>query len=301
MEHKCIEPLGESRSDYDIFHAVCSRLGMGQVFSEGCNDFDWVRRYFTSTDLPTKVSWHDYLKKGYYVVPPLPENRRDALALNWFYRGVKRDTPEQTTPPSEYYGRFNEGLQTPTGLFEFESQTLMRHDPDDPERPPICKWIPSWEGPESELYEKYKLQLVSPHPKYSYHTMGDGKDTTVNDIDEHRMLIDGYRYWIFRMNPKDAEARGVRHGDVIEVYNDRGSVLCGLEVTNRLPAGIVHSYESCSDYQPVGTPGESPEANGCVNILTPKRFIIEQGHGLAVNACLVEVRKWEGDLGKWKV
>jgi trimethylamine-N-oxide reductase (cytochrome c) len=114
------------------------------------------------------------------------------------------------------------------------------------------------------------------------------------------MLIDGYRYWIFRMSPKDAADRGVKHGDVIEVYNDRGSVLCGLEVTNRLPAGVVHSYESCSDYQPIGTPGESPEANGCVNILTPKRFIIERGHGLSVNACLVEVRKWEGDLGKWK-
>jgi trimethylamine-N-oxide reductase (cytochrome c) len=300
MEHKCIEPMGESRSDYDIFHDICSRLGMGQVFSEGCADFDWVKRYFNSTDLPKKLSWQQFLDKGYYIVPPLPENRRDALALNWFARGEKRDTPEQTTPPSEYYGRFNEGLQTPTGLFEFESQTLKRFDPDDPERPPICTWIPSWEGPESELYQKYKLQLISPHPKFSYHTMGDGKDTTVNDIDEHRMLIDGYRYWIFRMSPKDAADRGVRHGDVIEVYNDRGSVLCGLEITNRLPVGVVHSYESCSDYQPVGTPGESPEANGCVNILTPKRFIIERGHGLAVNACLVEVRKWEGDLGKWK-
>jgi trimethylamine-N-oxide reductase (cytochrome c) len=130
--------------------------------------------------------------------------------------------------------------------------------------------------------------------------MGDGKDSTLNDIDQHRILIDGVRFWIFRMNPKDAASRDVEHGDIVEVYNDRGSVLCGLEVTNRLPAGVVHSYESCSDYNPIGTPGESPDISGCINMLTSKRFLTKHAHGLAVASCLVEVRKWEGDLSKWK-
>jgi len=300
IQHKCIEPLGESKSDFEIYQAVANRLGLWQVFSEGNNDIDWVKRYFDATDLPKKVSWRQFLKKGYYVVPPLPEDRRDALALNWFARGVKKDTPDLPPVPSEYYGRFGEGLQTPSGKFEFEAQTLKRYDPNDEERLPICTYIHSWEGVGSEPYEKYKLQLISPHAKYSFHTMGDGKDSTVNDISQHRMLIDGYRYWIFRMNPDDAEARGLRHGDIVEVYNDRGSVLCGLEITDRLPAGVVHSYESCADYRTAGTPGESLEINGCVNILTPKRFITKHAHGLAVNSCLVEVRKWEGDLGRWK-
>ena len=38
--------------------------------------------------------------------------------------------------------------------------------------------------------------------------MGDGKDTWINDIKDHRVLIDGYYYWIIRINSKDAaEAR----------------------------------------------------------------------------------------------
>lgn len=300
MQHKCIEPLGESKSDFDIFQAVANRLGLWQVFSEGNNDIDWVKRYFDSTDLAKKISWRQFLKKGYYVVPPLPENRRDPLALNWFARGVKKDTPDLPPLPSEYYGRYNEGLQTPTGKFEFEAQTLKRYDPEDKERLPICTYIPSWEGVGSEPYEKYKLQMITPHAKYSFHTMGDSKDSTVNDIDQHRMLIDGHRYWIFRMNPQDAADRGVKHGDIIEVFNDRGSVLCGLETTARLPRGTVHSYESCADYRPVGVPGESTEISGCVNMLTPKRFITKHAHGLSVNSCLVEVRKWEGDTSTWK-
>ena len=300
VQHKCIEPLGESKSDFDIFQAVANRLGLWQVFSEGNSEYDWARRYFQSTDLAQKITWKQLLKKGYYVVPPLGEDNRDPVAFSWFAEGRKRDLLELPPLPSEYYGRYGEGLQTPSGKLEFESQTLKRFDPNDKERLPICTYIPSWEGTESELYKKYKLQLISPHSKYSFHTMGDGKDSFVNEIDEHRVLIDGFRYWIFRMNPADAEARGLKHHDLVEVYNDRGSVLCALEVTERVPAGIVHSYESCADYRPLGEPGYSTEKNGCINNLTPKRFITKHAHGLAVNSCLVEARKWNGEVKQWK-
>jgi len=300
MQHKCIEPMGESRSDFDIFQSVANRLGLWQPYSEGNTEFDWVCRIFRSTDIPKKMGLRKFMRRGYYVVPPLPENKRDPVAHEWFARAEKRGTPELAPLPSEYYGRYNEGLQTPSGLFEFEAQTLKRFDPNDKERMPICTYIHSWEGVGSEPYEKYKLQMISPHAKYSFHTMADSKDGIINDIDQHRMLIDGHFYWIFRMNPVDAGKRGLKAGEIVEIYNDRGSVLCGLQITERVPPGIVHAYESCSDYKTVGTPGETPEICGCVNILTPKRSITKNAHGLSVNSCLVEVRKWEGDLGIWK-
>ena len=46
LQHKCVEPLGESRSDYDIFTAILTRLGLGAVFTEGCGELDWVKRVF---------------------------------------------------------------------------------------------------------------------------------------------------------------------------------------------------------------------------------------------------------------
>ena len=300
IQHKCIEPLGESKSDFDIYQAVANKMGMWQVFSEGNNEYDWVRRVYMATDVAKNVPWKTFLKKGYYVIPPLPENRRDKVAFNWFYEGRKRESPELIPLPSEYYGNYGEGLQTQSGRFEFACQSLKRFDPDDKERLPICTYIPSFEGAESELYKKYPLQMISPHSKYSYHTMNDGKGTGINDINEHRIKIDGYPYWVFRMNADDAAARGLKKGDLIEVYNDRGSVLCGLDTTERLPRGVVHSYEACADFRCLGIPGKSTEVNGCVNTLTSKRNLTKNSHGLSVNSCLVEARKWEGAENTWK-
>jgi anaerobic selenocysteine-containing dehydrogenase len=66
------------------------------------------------------------------------------------------------------------------------------------------------------------------------------------------------------------------------------------QVTERLRPGTVHSYESCSDYLPLGEPGHSDEVAGCVNNLTSKRYITPTSTGMAPNSCLVQVEKWEG-------
>lgn len=294
MQHKCIEPLGESKADYQIFTELASRLGLGTYFSEGMTDLDWVKRMFDASDLPKHISWKEFLKKGYYVVPPPPEELRDPPSLRWFYEGRKKDVPEPHPLPAEYTERFMEGLQTQSGKFEFECNSLKRFDPDDPERPPIVKYLPSWEGPRSADYARYPLQLISPHSRFSYHTMCDGKDSSVNDIEEHRVLVDGYYYWVLRMNADDAADRGLRMHDVVRVFNDRGAVLCAVRVTQRLPRGAVHAYESSAVYDPIGEPGYSVDRGGCVNQLTPKRSIAAKVTGTAANSCLVQVERWDG-------
>jgi hypothetical protein len=126
-----------------------------------------------------------FLKKGYFVVPALEEGRRDPVSLRWFYEGRKKDVPEPHPLPGDYGKQYLEGLQTQSGKFEFECSSLKRFDANDPERPPIVKYLPSWEGRQTkELYAKYPLQLISPHPRFTYHTMSDGKQSPVNDIEE---------------------------------------------------------------------------------------------------------------------
>ena len=56
--------------------------------------------------------------------------------------------------------------------------------------------------------------------------------------------------------------------------------------------GTVHCYESVADYLPLGEPGYSPDTAGCINILTPKRFVTPTSTGMAPNSCLIQVEKW---------
>jgi trimethylamine-N-oxide reductase (cytochrome c) len=295
LQKKCIEPLGESKADYDIFATVAEKLGFYEKFTEGgLTQLDWVKKLFQVTDLPKYISWEEFEKKGYFIVP-LPKPYKSTPSLRWFAEGRKKDTPDwgpvgggvASIPDAEG------NLATQTGKIEFEAESLKRFDPDDWERPPVAKYIPSWEGHHTkELYSKYPLQLITPHPRYSFHTHYDGKESWINEIPEHRVKKeDGRYYWVIRINSRDAEKRGIRDGDLVNVYNDRAVVICAAQVTERVPYGMVHSYESCAVYDPIGEPGESPDRGGCINLLTPHRFISKNACGMAPNSCLVEIEK----------
>ena len=231
---------------------------MGDIYTEGGHtDLDWVKRMFHASDLPKRISWEEFEKKGYYVVP-VPENETPTPALRWFAEDRARDTPDGARALGHSQ---EEGPADARGKIEFVSSSLTRFyktDEVDPERPAMGpQYIPSWEGHHTtELYEKYPLQMVSPHARFSFHTMGDSKGSWSNDIKDHRVLKeDGHYYWIMRLNPTDAAARGIKDGDLIRAYNDRGEVILVAQVTERVPPGTVHSYESCADYLPVGEPG----------------------------------------------
>ena len=103
------------------------------------------------------------------------------------------------------------------------------------------RYIPSWEGPTSELAQKYPLQLISPHARFSYHTHHDFS-VWLGDIPACRVYKDGYYWHTTRIHPKDAEERGIKDGDIIKMHNDRGAVLGIAQVTERMRPGVVHSY-----------------------------------------------------------
>jgi molybdopterin guanine dinucleotide-containing S/N-oxide reductase-like protein len=294
MQHKCIEPLGESKSDYQIFHDVCAKMGHSAYFTEGHREIDWVKRMFDASDLPTGISWKKFRTKGYYVVPKEKEKLRPPVSYKWFADGIKKNVPEPHPLPGSYGEDFLDGLQTQSGKIEFESQSLKRFG-GDPERPPLNKYIPSWEGTHtSELYKRFPLQLISPHSRYSFHTKGDGKDSAINDIKDHRINIDGYFYWIVRLSVADAKMRGIENNDLVKLYNDRGAVICAAQITQRLLPGVIHCRQASAVYDPIGKPGYSADRGGCVNVLTPKRTQSLKTHSAAYNSCLIEIEKWDG-------
>jgi trimethylamine-N-oxide reductase (cytochrome c) len=149
------------------------------------------------------------------------------------------------------------------------------------------------------LIEKHPFQLLTPHPRFSIHTHHDSHISWLNEIPAQRLIKDGYAWWRVRINPADAAALGILEGDIVELYNDRGSVLCAAMVTERIRKGVLHSYGSSAKYDPLhGDPGAT-DKGGCVNLLTSSRFLSKYAQGMTNNTCLCSIRKWsEGVTGQ---
>jgi molybdopterin guanine dinucleotide-containing S/N-oxide reductase-like protein len=292
-QHKCIEPLWESKPDWEIYKALADRLGFLEEYDEGNSEEEWMRKIFDFSDLPKHITWEDFKEKGYFVVP-LPDDYKPTISNQWFYEGRPCDTPDPMNPnlgtPKAHL------LATDSGKIEFVSNSLKRFAPDDKERPPMAHYIPSWEGYNTrKLTKKYPLQFITPHAKFSFHTQHDNKNPWLEDIPQHRIKKDGYSWWPVRLHPVDAEKRDIRHGDIVKVYNDRGAVLGIAQITERIKPGTAHSFQAGAKYDPLepGKPG-SIDKGGCMNLLTPSKMVSKYAPGMANNSCLVEICKWEG-------
>ena len=86
-----------------------------------------MKDYFLATDLPKVISWEEFEKKGYYIVPA-PEEKRSAPGLRWFAEGRAKDTADWGPPPWEQLR--GEGLQTMSGKIEFVASSLERLEAD---------------------------------------------------------------------------------------------------------------------------------------------------------------------------
>ena len=190
---------------------LAEKLGIGPMFTEGKDELDWVEQYYNATDMPKHMTFAEFKEKGYFVVPDNPD-RKKTPALRWFAEDREKDTPDWGPRLNNQVGR--KGLQTTTGKVEFIATSLKNFEDQgyvDEYRPAMHTYVPAWESHHSPLAKKYPLGMLSPHPRFSFHTMGDGKDSFMNDIKDHRVLVDGHYYWIMRLNR--SRRRGARHQD----------------------------------------------------------------------------------------
>jgi trimethylamine-N-oxide reductase (cytochrome c) len=295
MQHKCIEPLGESKSDYQIFLEILTRLGYGGMYSEGGgSELTWCERIFNSTDLPRQITWKKFLQKGYHVVPPPKDDDKQPVDMRWFAEGRSKDLPEANPLPGVYSTGFGQGLSTQSGKFEFVPSSLRRIEQIDPARPAVNRYINSQSG----VKQRFPLQLVTNHPVYSFHTQADGKNSHISAINEHRMDVGGYRYWVLRLGHKDASARGLRSGDLVRVYNGQASVICAIDVSQLIKDGVARGNESCGVLDLIPTSVGIVDRGGCLNLLTPGQKMSPTADGIVPNSCWVEVEKWDTTMEK---
>jgi len=252
-----IEPVGESLSDFEIHRQIGLRLGLDAVFPPAD---DWLKAAYEGTLAWTKhgMSWEAFKQKKYmiYDCPTWDE---------WL--AIKKDHGYGTHDGGmHWYAASAAGLDTPSGKIEFVSSMIAERDPGNKERPPLARWTLHTESMGTAKSRDYPLTVMANHPRFRFHVQGD-------DIGWIRELgkvrgADGYEYEPCWIHPEDAEPRGIADGDVILVHNERGSVLVGAMVTERIIPGAL-SIDHGAKMDLALLNNRMVDRGGCINLIAP--------------------------------
>jgi anaerobic selenocysteine-containing dehydrogenase len=136
------------------------------------------------------------------------------------------------------------GFKTPSGKCEFKASAAeggnfvvpvwrSMYEAMQPGEPvdPVPDYIPPFEAAQSspELAKRFPLSLVSPKPHAFLNTQYGNEPVQQRRQGEQIVLI----------HPEDAAARGVRAGDTVRVFNDRGSLQARAELSDDVMRGLV--------------------------------------------------------------
>jgi anaerobic selenocysteine-containing dehydrogenase len=158
---------------------------------------------------------------------------------------------------------------TPSGKIELDSEEAAR------------RWgverLPDWSEPAEALGtggtgERFPLHLLTPNTKNRIHSQF-GNLAMIRELDPEPVID---------VSPADALPRGLRGGERVRVFNDRGA----LEVRCRLDFGLRAGCVSLAN-------GWWLSEGGAVNVLSAARET-DLGHGAAFHENRVELEKVEG-------
>jgi anaerobic selenocysteine-containing dehydrogenase len=113
------------------------------------------------------------------------------------------------------------GFPTPDGRAHFDLPGLG-----------VADFVPPHESAESapELARRYPLAMISP-PARNFLNSSFVNVRSLRDIEGEPLL---------EMHADDAQARGLAEGEMVRVFNDRGSYHCRLRINGRARAGVVN-------------------------------------------------------------
>jgi len=245
MGEPATEPKFERKTLYSCLTGLAEVMGQKDEFTEGLDEAGWLKRcYEAACEIDAELPAYDeMLAMGVY-------RRKDPdghqVALKAF-----RDDPVANP------------LKTPSGKIEIYSEQLAEiaatwELPEGDIIDPLPVYAPAVEGWDDPLRETYPLQM----PGYHYKARAHSSYGCIDVLKRHNPQ----ELWI---NPADAAERGIADGDLVHVFNDRGTVEIPAKVTPRIMPGVVSMGQGA--WHNADMFGDQVDRGGCINTLTSLR------------------------------
>lgn len=204
LSEKALEPAYESKSDMDIYRLIANTMGLGEYFKY--TDEEFIQMLIdTPASRKAGLTWERLQKEK--VIQTLP-----SCWVNW-----KGDTFPTPSTRLEFY------LENPKPRLNcgIEIDKSREHLPVF--TPPIEAW------PDNPLYKKYPLVCHTERQRWRLHSQWYGTPW-LREYDPEPFI---------KINPQDAMARGIKNGDVVKAFNDRGDVVVKAILSEGQRPGMV--------------------------------------------------------------
>lgn len=255
---KVIEPLGESLDDFEIFRRLAALCGVELAFTEGLTQMDYVKKAYEGSSAAKIKPFDKFWEEGMVQLEMPPAARK------WVRHGDYRADPVKNP------------LHTPSGKVEMYSATIEGYKLAD------CPPFPKFLEPVEYLgnARKGQLHVVSPHPYFRLHSQ-----LANAELLRKRYAVQGREPLL--INTQDAKDRGIKNGDVVELYNDRGALVVGAAVSDKIMPGVVSIYEGCWPH--IDRKGRCN--SGQVNFITTSKATSALSQASSADTCLASLRK----------
>jgi anaerobic selenocysteine-containing dehydrogenase len=249
-----IAPLGEAIPNTELFRRLAARMG----FEEECFKLsdaemamavlDWSAPVLKEVDMDL-LKKQGYAKLNIDLVPHAQGNFPTPSGKCEFVSSAKVDS-------NFVLSAFRQGYA------EYEPGEAID---------PLPTYTPQRESKQSnpELASRYPLNLLSAKPHQFINSCFANLPKHARLQGEPSVLI----------HPQDAETRGIAEGQMVQVFNDRGSFQVAAKVTDDTQPGVVVA--------PLGY-WRKLSRTGTINAATSPKFA-DMGHVAAVGDSLVEI------------
>ena len=266
--HRAVPAYAEARDDHDIFSALAQRLGTAERFTEGRSAREWLRHLYEPTRRALiergapAPDFDEFWEAGELVLP----------TLGWdggIVRAFRRDPIAAPLP-------------TPSGKIEIGSSRIAGFGYAD------CPGHPAWLPPTEGVELRFPLQLIANQPATRLHSQLDFGATSMASKIKDREPV--------RIHPQDAAARGISEGDIVRLYNQRGTCLAGAVLSDALRPGVAQ-LSTGAWYDPEDPTTDNPTCvHGNPNVLTRDAGTSKLAQGCTGQLTLIEIERFDGPL-----
>ncbi len=260
VSHQAIDPVGECRSNVELFRALAGRLG----FEDDCFRETVDSMIDRALDAPNP--WLNGLTRE-----RLEREHRIRLNFEGARNHVGPDagpagrSSAETASPFLPFAQGN--FPTPSGKAEFYSEALKRQGLD-----PVAAFTPPDESRHGSGSKNisFPLELLARKPD-------NHLNSSFANLPSVREMEPGMAH--LEMHSSDANARGIRDGEQVRAFNSRGEIVLQARVDGSVPPGVVAARLDWARFGPGGVN---------INVLTSEK-LTDMGNAATFYSVCVEV------------